>query len=327
MQKWQRRSMCAALAMCGWALCTPHALAQTDYPSKPIKIIVPFPPGGSTDVLMRQVAPRLSQAVGQPVVIENKSGASATLGADFVAKSASDGYTLLVGMLHHTVAQAVFPKLPYHIDKDLVSVGTMAIIPNIVVVNANVPSKTVAELVALSKQQPDQYNYGSAGPGSAHHLIGEVFKLTTGAQLTHVPYRGSAPAVADLLGGQVAVMFDTAPSALPHFKSGKTHPLAVTTAQRSSALPDVPTLAEAGVPGIDIGTWYGLMAPKGTPAPIIARLNREVMQIMNDPAVRQQLQSQGIEPLTSTPEAMQQRIQKEVVEFAAKAQQAQMRIE
>ena len=318
----------ALLAASAALLACTSAMAQGSYPSKPIKIIVPFPPGGSTDVLMRQVGPRLSQALGQPVVIENKSGASATVGADFVAKSAPDGYTLLVGMLHHTVAQAVFPKLPYQIDTDLVSAGTMAIIPNIVVVNAaNVPAKSVTQLVELSKAQPDKFNYGSAGPGSAHHLIGEMFKLQTGAKLTHIPYRGSAPAVADLLGGQVAVMFDTAPSAMPHFKSGKTRALAVTTAKRSTALPDIPTLAEAGVPGFDIGTWYGLMAPQGTPAAVITKINTEVNKIMTDPEVRQQLQSQGIEPLPGTPQEMQARIKRELSEFSAMAKKADLKVE
>ena len=318
----------ALLAASAALLACTSAMAQGSYPSKPIKIIVPFPPGGSTDVLMRQVGPRLSQALGQPVVIENKSGASATVGADFVAKAAPDGYTLLVGMLHHTVAQAVFPKLPYQIDTDLVSAGTMAIIPNIVVVNAaNVPAKSVTQLVELSKAQPDKFNYGSAGPGSAHHLIGEMFKLQTGAKLTHIPYRGSAPAVADLLGGQVAVMFDTAPSAMPHFKSGKTRALAVTTAKRSTALPDIPTLAEAGVPGFDIGTWYGLMAPQGTPAAVITKINTEVNKIMTDPEVRQQLQSQGIEPLPGTPQEMQARIKRELSEFSAMAKKADLKVE
>ena len=319
----RRHLLCAAALV----LAAGSALAQADYPSRPIKIIVPFPPGGSTDVLLRLIQPRLAQQLGQPVVIENKSGASSTVGADFVAKSAPDGYTLLVGTLHHTVAQVVFPKLPYRIDTDLVSMGTLAIIPNMVVVNSQVPAKTVAELVALTKAAPDKYNYGSAGAGSAHHLIGEMFKLQTGASLMHVPYRGSAPAVADLLGGSVSVMFDTAPSAMPHIKSGKTRTLAVTTATRSTALPDVPTLAEAGVPGFDIGTWYGFMAPAGTPAAIVERIHAETSKIMSDPAVQKQLQAQGIEPLPGTPAEMQARIKRELAEFAVQAKKANLRVE
>lgn len=319
-----RRSLIGATCL---AFAATGAMAQGDYPSRPIKIIVPFPAGGSTDVLLRLIQPKLTQQLGQPVVIENKSGASSTLGADFVAKSAPDGYTLLVGTLHHTVAQAVFPKLPYRLETDLVPIGTMAIIPNVVVVNSQVPAKNITELVALTKAAPDKYNYGSAGPGSAHHLIGEVFKLQTGAKLLHVPYRGSAPAVADLLGGQVSVMFDTTPSAMPHFKSGKTRPLAVTTAKRSSALPDVPTLAEAGVPGIDIGTWYGFMAPAGTPAAVIAKINAETTKILSDPAIQKQLQAQGIEPLPGTPAEMQARIQRELADFAVQVKKANLTIE
>ena len=327
MQAIRRHLLCAIAIAPALALGTGSAMAQADYPNRPIKVIVPFPAGGSTDVLLRLIQPRLAQALGQPVVIENKSGASSTVGADFVAKAAPDGYTLLVGTLHHTVAQVVFPKLPYRIDTDLVPLGTLAIIPNMVVVNSQVPAKTVPELVALTKAAPDKFNYGSAGPGSAHHLIGEVFKLQTGAKLLHIPYRGSAPAVADLLGGQVSVMFDTAPSAIPHIKSGKTRALAVTTAARSTALPEVPTLAEIGVSGIDIGTWYGFMAPAGTPAAIVARIHAEANKIMSDPAVQKQLQAQGIEPLPGTPAEMQARIKRELTEFAVQAKKANLSIE
>ena len=317
------------LALACAAACAPAVAAEpaADFPVRPIRIVVPFPPGGSTDVLMRIVSPRLSKALGQPVVVENRSGASATVGADFVAKAAPDGYTLLVGTLHHTIAQAVFPKLPYRLDVDLASIGTLAMVPNIVVVNSEVPARTIQELVALSKAEPDRYNYGSAGPGTAHHLIGEVFKLETGARLTHIPYRGSAPAVADLLGGQVSVMFDTVPSAMPHIRSGRTRALAVTTARRSTAFPEVPTLAETVIPGFDIGTWYGLMAPAGTPAPVIARLNAEIVRLVSDPAVRKQLEANGIEPLAGTPAEMDARVKRELADFASQARRARLAIE
>ena len=303
------------------------AEAASVYPAKPIKIVVPFPPGGTTDTLIRIVAPRLQQAMGQPVVIENKGGAAATLGADFVAKSAPDGYTLLVGAAHHTIAQSVFPKLPYQFGTDLAPIGMLALVPNVVVVNAAVPAKSVQEFVALTKASPDKYNYASAGLGSAHHLIGEMFKLETGAKLVHIPYKGSGPAVGDLLGGQVSAMFDTVTSALPHIKSGKTRALAVTTAKRSSALPDVPTLAESGLPGFDVGTWFGLMAPAATPAPILAKLNAQVAAILKDPAVRKQLLDQGIEPLPGTQAEMKDRIDKELKEFASLARLAKLSVE
>jgi tripartite-type tricarboxylate transporter receptor subunit TctC len=260
-------------------------------------------------------------------VIENKGGAAATLGADFVAKSAPDGYTMLVGAAHHTIAQSVFAKLPYQFGSDFAPITMLALVPNVVVVSASVPAKSAKELVAISKASPEKYNYGSAGPGSAHHLIGEMFKLETGAQLAHIPYKGSGPAVVDLIGGQVSVMFDTVTSALPHIKSGKTRALAVTTAKRSSALPDVPTLAEAGVPNIDVGTWFGLMAPAATPAPIVAKLNKEIVAILNDPAVRKQLLDQGIEPLSSTPAELKARVDKELKEFGALAKRAKLSVE
>jgi len=327
MNRFSRRNLLALSALAALSASVAAADPAANYPARPVKIVVPFPPGGSTDVLLRILSPRLSKELGQPIVVENKSGASATLGADFVAKSAPDGYTFLVGTLHHTIAQAVFPKLPYKIDTDLVSAGMLAIVPNLVVVNGKVPAKTVQELVAVTKASPDKYDYGSAGPGSAHHLIGEVFKLETGAQLTHIPYRGSAPAVADLLGGTVAVMFDTVPSALPHIKGGKTRALAVTTAKRSTALPNVPTLAETVIPGFDIGTWYGLMAPAGTPAPIIAKVNAELVKLINDPEIRKQLEANGIEPQSSTPAEMDARVKREMTDFARQARRAKLSIE
>lgn len=298
----------------------------SNYPNRPVKIIVPFPAGGTTDTMMRLLSPRLTQELGQPVVIENKSGASATLGADVAAKSPADGYTLLAGSAHHTIAQSVLPKLPYRFDTDLTPIALMAVVPNVVVVNANVKPRTIQELIQDAKAHPDKYNYGSAGPGSAHHLIGEMFKLRTGAPLTHIPYRGSAPAVSDLLGGQVSIMFDTVTSALPHIKSGKTRALAVTTATRSSALPDVPTLAEAGVKGIDIGTWFGLLAPTGTPQPILAKLNAAVVKAVKDPAISKQLLAQGIEPHPSSQAEFKTLIAKEMVDFKALVVQTKLSV-
>lgn len=297
------------------------------YPNRPIKLIVPFPAGGTTDTLMRLISPKLTKELGQPVVIENKSGASATLGADAAAKSAPDGYTLLAGSAHHTIAQSVLPKLPYKFDTDLVPIALTAIVPNVVVVNSNVKARTIQELVADAKANPEKYNYGSAGPGSAHHLIGEMFKLRTGAPITHIPYRGSAPAVSDLLGGQVLIMFDTVTSALPHIKSGKTRALAVTTATRSSALPDVPTLAEAGVKGIDVGTWFGVLAPTGTPQPIIDKLNAAIVKAVSDPSIGKQLLAQGIEPHPSSQAEFKALIAKEMTDFKALVVQTKLSVD
>ena len=299
---------------------------ENDYPNRPIKIVIPFPAGGSTDAMARNLGPALGKVLGQSIVIENKSGASGTVGADFVAKATPDGYTILMGTLHLTIAQSVFPKLNYRIDKDLVPIGTVGMIPNVVVVNASIPANNIKELVALTKANPNKYDYASVGPGSAHHLIGEMFKIKTGANLTHIPYRGSAPAVVDLLGGQVSVMFDTIPSALPHIKDGKTKALAVTTSKRSSALPNVPTLIESGV-AIDVGTWNGLMAPAGTDQAIIDKLNRAVVTVLNDPEMRKQLQALGIEPLPSSPAELKARINKEIVDYSNLAKELKLSVD
>ncbi len=299
---------------------------ENDYPNRPIKIVIPFPAGGSTDAMARNLGPALGKVLGQSIVIENKSGASGTVGADFVAKAIPDGYTILMGTLHLTIAQSVFPKLNYRIDKDLVPIGTVGMIPNVVVVNASIPANNIKELVALTKANPNKYDYASVGPGSAHHLIGEMFKIKTGANLTHIPYRGSAPAVVDLLGGQVSVMFDTIPSALPHIKDGKTKALAVTTSKRSSALPNVPTLIESGV-AIDVGTWNGLMAPAGTDQAIVDKLNRAVVTVLNDPEMRKQLQALGIEPLPSSPAELKARINKEIVDYSNLAKELKLSVD
>lgn len=320
--KWIRLAITVALLPSLNAISAP----ENDYPSRPIKIVIPFPAGGSTDAMARNIGPALGKVLGQSIVIENKSGASGTVGADFVAKATPDGYTILMGTLHLTIAQSVFPKLNYRIDKDLVPIGTVGLIPNVVVVNASVPANNIKELVALAKANPEKYDYASVGPGSAHHLIGEMFKIKTGANLTHIPYRGSAPAVVDLLGGQVSVMFDTIPSALPHIRDGKTKALAVTTAKRSSVLPNVPTLIESGI-AIDVGTWNGLMAPAGTDPAIIDKLNRAIVTVLNDPDMRKQLQALGIEPLPSSPAELKARINKEIIDYSNLAKELKLSVE
>ncbi len=304
------------------------AFAQaTAYPTKPIRLIVPFAPGGTTDVLARLVGQRLTTAWGQPVVVENRAGAGATLGAEMVAKAPADGYTLLMGAAHHTIAQNVYTKLNYHFGRDLAPVTVVAMVPNVVVVNAAVPARTIQEFVALAKSQPGKLNYGSAGAGTAHHLIGEMFKVRSATDLVHVPYKGSSPAVADLMGGQVQLMFDTVTSALPQVKAGKTRALAVTTAKRSSALPDVPSLAETVLPGFDVGTWFGILAPTGTPAPIIEKLNAEIVKIVNNPEVRKQLLDMGSEPVGNTPAQMAAQIKAELDGFEALVKQIKLTVE
>ena len=292
------------------------ALAQA-WPTRSISLIVPFPAGGTTDVLARALADRLSQSLGQPVVVESRPGAGATVGADFVAKAKPDGYTLLMGAVHHTIATSVYKKLPYDFQKDLAPVSTVAMVPNVLVVNATLtPARNVAELVAFAKSAPTKLAYGSNGNGTAQHLIGTQFQASTGVELLHVPYKGSGPLTTDLLGGQVAMSFDTITPVLQHIQAGKLRALAVTTAKRSSVLPDVPTLEEAGLKGFDIGTWFGVLAPAATPKDVVARLNTEMVKIIRSPDFAQRMQAIGAEPLGGTPEEMARQIRDETARFA-----------
>ena len=318
-----------AAASTALALGSAAVSAQTaaNYPSKPIRLVVPFAPGGTTDALARLVGHWLTQSWGQPVVIDNKPGAGATLGADLVAKSPGDGYTLLMGAAHHTIAQNVYSKLPYHFGRDFAPVTIVALVPNMVVVNNDVPARTIQELIALAKASPGKLNYGSAGVGTAHHLIGEMFKLRAGISITHVPYKGSAPAVADLLGGQVNLMFDTVTSSLSQVKAGKLRALAVTTAKRSSALPDVATLSETVLPGFDVGTWFGILAPASTPADIVTKLNAEIVRIVNSPDVRKQMLEMGSEPIANTPAQMAAQIKSELEGFETVAKQIKLSVD
>jgi tripartite-type tricarboxylate transporter receptor subunit TctC len=318
----RRRTLLSA----GLALLLGSTFAQA-WPSKPIKIVVPSPPGGSTDQLARMVSQRWQAAWGQQVLIENKPGAGLRLGAEFVAKSAPDGYTFLMAAVHHSIAQAVYSKRAYELQRDLTPVTVVAIVPNVLIVPAALPVKSVAELVALAKKEPGKLSYGSTGLGTAHHLIGEQFNDMTGAELVHVPYKGSAPALVDLMGGQVQIMFDTVASCLPHIKSGKLRALAVATAKRSSALPEVPTLAEAGLTGFDIASWFGLMAPAGTPADIVQRAQTEVVAMLATPDTRAQLEAMGADPVGNTPERMKQQIDAEVKRFGDLAKKAKLQLD
>jgi len=302
------------------------AFAQS-WPARPVTLVVPFPPGGTTDVLARALADKLQPALGQPVIVENKPGAGATLGADQVAKSRPDGHTLLMGAVHHTIATSVYRKLPYDFQKDFVAVTTVALVPNVLVVNASTPARSVSELVALAKSQPDKLAYGSNGNGTAQHLIGTQFQNDTGTRLLHVPYKGSGPLTTDLLGGQIAMSFDTLTPVLPHIQSGKLRALAVTTGKRSSALPDVPTLAEAGLKGFDIGTWFGVLAPAATPPDVVKRLNAEAVKVIRSPEFRQRMAEIGAEPIGDTSEQMAKQIRAETEKFARLVKEAKVVID
>jgi tripartite-type tricarboxylate transporter receptor subunit TctC len=305
----------------------PLAAHSQQYPSKPIRWIVPFPPGGSTDLLARVVGAKLTEEWGQQVVVENRGGAGGTLGAAEASKAAPDGYTLLMGAIHHTIAQTAYPKLSYDFGKDFAPISVVAIVPNVVVVNSQMPVNTARDLIAHAKANPGKLSYASAGMGTAHHLIGELFSQRAEVKILHVPYKGSGPAVTDLVGGQVHMMFDTIPPSLPHIKSGKLRPLAVTTAKRSAALPEVPTLAEAALPGFDVTTWFGALAPAKTPPDIIARLNGAIVKILGLPDVQKRLLEAGAEPVGSSADEMAARIRREIADYGKIVRQANITVQ
>jgi tripartite-type tricarboxylate transporter receptor subunit TctC len=269
------------------------AFAQA-YPNKPVRIIVGFPPGGGTDVVARVIAQKLTEFWGQPVTVENRAGATGTIGADYVAKSAPDGYTLIMGHVNSTgLAPNLFPKLPYDPIKDFAAVSYVGYVPNVLAVHPSIPAKSVKELVALLKANPGKYNYASSGNGSTQHIAGEVFKQLTGTSIVHVPYKGSGDAIKDLLAGVVAMNFDTMPPVMPHIQAGKLRGLAISTPKRVAQLPDVPTFAEEGITGFDVTNWYGVMAPAGTPREIVAKLNADINKAMQVPEVRARLEGVG----------------------------------
>jgi tripartite-type tricarboxylate transporter receptor subunit TctC len=290
--------------------------AQT-YPSKPVKLVVPFPPGGSLDIAGRLLAQKLSEAWGQSVVVENKPGAGGNIGADFVAKSPADGYTILMGALStHAVNPSLYKSMPYDAVKDFAPISLIAITPNVLVVNPAVPVSTAKEFVAYAKANPGKLAFGSGSNGSAGHLAGELFKVETGTDAVHVPFKGGAPATQALMAGDTQFMFDNLANAMAQVKAGRIKALAVTTAERSKLAPDLPTMAEAGLPGFDISTWYGLFAPAGTPPAVIAKWNADVTKILNSPDVRAKLQADGAEPSPNTPEQFAQFIARELAKYA-----------
>ena len=296
--------------------CTASLANAQAWPSKTVTIVVPFPAGGTTDVLARAVANKLSAAIGQAVIVDNKPGAGATLGADLVAKAPADGHTLLMGAVHHTVATSVYKTLRYSFEKDFAPITTVALVPNVMTVSAKSPYASVKDVVAAAKAAPEKLAYGSNGNGTAQHMIGTQFQIESGTKVLHVPYKGSAPLTTDLLGGQVDMSFDTITPVLPFIKEGKLRALAVTTAKRSSTLPNVPTLQEAGVPNIAIGTWFGLLAPAATPKAVVTRLNAEVVKIIQSPEFKKQMADIGAEPIGNKPEDMAKQIKDETDKFA-----------
>ena len=276
--------------------------AQPQYPVKPLRLIVPYPPGGGTDTLARLLVQKLSEALGQQVVLDNRPGAGANIGVEAAAKSPPDGYTLLLATIANAISASLYSKLNYDLVKDFSSVTLLATTPHMLVVHPSVPARSVKEFVALATARPQQLAYSSSGSGTPSHLAGELFASMTGVRLVHVPYKGGGPSVIALLSGEVSVGFATMPSVIPHVKAGKLRALAVTTAQRSPSFPQLPTISEAGVPGYDAGSWYGLLVPAGTPKEVVARLNAETVKLLKLPEVKERLDSAGFEVLVSTPE-------------------------
>jgi tripartite-type tricarboxylate transporter receptor subunit TctC len=298
-------------------------LAQTAFPTKPITIVVPFTAGGTTDILARVVGLHMGTTLGQPVIVDNRAGAGGNIGSQLVARAAPDGYTILMGTVGtHAINQSLYKTMPFDPIKDFAPLSRVAMVPNLLVANPGQPYRTVKELIAYVKANPGKVSYASSGNGTSIHLSAELFKQMAGVEMQHVPYRGSAPAVADLLGGQTAIMFDNMPSAIPHVKGDKLRALAVTTSRRSPALPDVPTVAEAGVPGYEATSWFGLLAPAGTPADVVARLNGAIVKALADPEVQKKLAEQGAETHGEKPEQFAAFIQSETAKWGKVVKQS-----
>src|SRR5688572_25400511 len=302
--------------------------AAADYPVKPIRVLVGFAPGGSADIIARAVGQKLADAFKQSVVVDNRSGASGIIAADLAARASPDGYTLLEAtMTTHGIGPNLYAKLPYDVVRDFEAVAFMVRIPLVMFVNASVPSTTMKEFVALTKSNPGKYSYASAGAGSPPHLVAELFKLKTGAQLVHVPYKGTGAALPDVVSGQVQMMVDGPPPFIPHVKSGKLKAFAAAGEKRNPLLPDVPTFAEAGVPGMEAGLWYGIVAPKGTPKAVVAKLNAEINRALEQPDLRERFAAMSVEIAGGTPESFSRYISAELKRWGEVARAAKIKVE
>ena len=302
----------AALALAA----TSAAASAQAYPHKTIRMIVPFPAGGPTDIIARTVGQKLTDSMGQAVVIDNRGGSGGNIGADIVAKAAPDGYTLLMAIVSFAINPSLYSKLSFDPVKDFAPIARTGAATIIFVASPSVGAKTIKDMIALAKAKPKQYNFGSPGSGTPHHLAGELLNATAGIELTHIPYKGAAPAIADLLGGQVNTAFVSLPAALPHVKAGKLVGLGITSPGRSAVAPDLPTFAEAGLGGYAIENWYGALAPAGTPKDVINKLNTEIVKALQLPDVKERLISQGFETRTSTPDEFAAYLKTEIVKWA-----------
>ena len=291
------------------------AMAQP-YPARSIRVIVGFPPGSGADITARVIGAKAGEALAQQVIVDNRPGAASNIAAELAAKAPADGYTLFIGTVANTINATLYPRLPFDFARDFAPVALTTAAPNVLVVHTSVPAKSVKELIALAKSRPGQLNYASAGTGTAPHLSGELFNAMAGVRMVHIPYKGSPPAVTDLLAGEVALMFSPSSTVLPHVKSGRLRALAVTTAARLPSLPELPTVAESGLKGYETITWFGFVAPAKTPQAIVARLNAEIVKVLALPDVRNQFAIQGIEVIGGTPEQFASYIRDEITKWA-----------
>ncbi len=311
-----------ALLVASMALCANTAWAQARYPSKPIRMINPFPAGGPVDVVGRPVMDRLRVALGQPVLMDYRPGGGSVIGSEAVARAEPDGYTLLFTASQHAINPAIYPKLPYDTARDFIPVAIIATGPFLLAVNPAVPARNVSELIALARSKPGSLNYGSASPGSGFHMTGEMFKLMAGLNIVHVPYKGGAPLTTDLVAGHVDMAFSSIVAVLPHIRAGRLRGLAVTTPERSALAPEFPSMAEAGVPGFDADTWYGVFAPAGTPREVVELLHREIERILKEPEIRDLFNKVGVEPGTGTSEQFAARISRDMAKWLKVAKES-----
>ena len=317
-----RRIALSSIALAAIGFIATPAAAQSGWPNKPVRIEVPFAPGGTTDILARAVAPELAKAFGQPFVVDNRAGAGGNVGADLVAKSPADGYTILMGTVGtHGINKSIYAKMPFDPQKDFAPITLVAGVPNVMVMNTERAAKlginNVADFVKYAKANPGKLSMASSGNGTSIHLAGELFKSQNGIFMTHIPYRGSGPALLDMIGGNVDVMFDNLPSAMPQIKGGKLKAFAVTSAERSAAMPELPTVEEAGkLKGFEASSWFGLLAPAGTPPEIVSRIQQEVAKALATPAIKEKMLAQGAIPSGNTPQEFAKLIDSEITKWA-----------
>jgi len=300
--------------------CVVASAAAQDYPNRPVRMVVPYAAGGGVDIVARAVSQELAKGIGQPVIVENRTGAGSNIGSDFVAKAAPDGYTLLMASPANAINMSLYRKMPYDTQRDLAPVALVGAVPSVLVVNPALPAKTVAELVALAKEKPGSLNYGSGGSGTSEHLSAEMFKSLAAIDLVHVPYKGGANAMTDVIGGQLSLMFTNMLGAMPHIRSGKLKAIAIADSRRSPSLPEVQTFAEAGFKDFEVLVWWGVMAPARTPAPVVTYLNREIVAALGAPELRERLDGMGARIIGGTPEQFGVFVAAEIVRWARAVQ-------